>query len=59
MWCLIPCGICMIGTVLMLWYRIKIIKEKKKLNKLSKEGTQSTLRCFYGVEENEDEENKQ
>ena len=34
-------------------------KEKDALNKLSKEGTQSALRHFYGVEENEDEENKQ
>ena len=38
-------------------YRNK--KEQEKLNKLSKEGTQSTLRHFYGVEENEDKENKQ
>ena len=35
-------------------YRNK--KEQEKLNKLSKEGTQSTLRYFYGIEENEDEE---
>ena len=33
-------------------------KKKEKLNKLSKEGTQSALRHFYGVEENKDEENK-
>ena len=38
-------------------YRSK--KEQEKLNKLSKEGTQSTLRHFYGVKENEDGENKQ
>ena len=58
MWWLIPWGIGMIGAVLMLWDCIKINKEMKKLNKLSKEGTQSTLRYFYGVEENEDEESK-
>lgn len=37
-------------------YRNK--KEQEKLNKLSKEGTQSTLRYLYGVEENEDKERK-
>lgn len=58
MWWLIPWGIGMIGAVLVLWHCIKINKEMKKLNKLSKEGTQSALRCFYGVEENKDEENK-
>ena len=38
-------------------YRNK--KEQERLNKLSKEGTQSTLRCLYGVEEKGDKENKQ
>ena len=37
-------------------YRNK--KEREKLNKLSKEGTQSTLRYLYGVAENKNEENK-
>lgn len=35
-------------------YRNK--KEQEKLNRLSKEGTQSALRHFYGVEESEDTE---
>lgn len=34
-------------------------KEKDDLNNLSREGTQSALRHFYGVEENKDEGNKQ
>ena len=59
MWWLIPLGINMIGAVFMIRSGIKIDKEKNACNKLSKEGTQSTLRYFYGVEEHEDKENKQ
>ena len=58
MWWLIPMGINMILAVLMIREGLKVDEDKNTNNKLSKEGTQSTLRYFYGVEENEDEESK-
>ena len=55
MWWIIPWGIEMICAILVLRDCIKANKE----NKLSKEGTQSALRHFYGIEEDKDKENKQ